>query len=108
MPAWDAEFRRLQNTDYNWSDGTVRDNNGVIFAETDGTITLIKKKYASGTDNASGGISRINEKGIEMWANKYGQFVELNPGDKIFNNDQFDFLYKFSRNPDEYLRYLNR
>ena len=65
------------------------------------------KKYAAGTDNAQGGISSVNEKGIEMWATKYGHMVELNPGDKIFNHDQFDFLYKFSRNPEQYLRNIN-
>ena len=42
-----------------------------------------------------------------MWATKYGHMVELNPGDKIFNHDQFDFLYKFSRNPEQYLRNIN-
>ena len=107
LSAWDAEFRRLQNIDYNWSDGSIRDNNGTILAETDGTVTIIKKKYATGTDNALGGISSVNEKGIEMWATKYGHMVELNPGDKIFNHDQFDFLYKFSRNPEQYLRNVN-
>ena len=26
-----------------------------------------------------------------------GQFIELNPHEKIFNNDQMNFLYDFSR-----------
>ena len=65
------------------------------------------KKNATGTDNASGGISMVNEKGIEMWATKYGHLVELNPGDKIFNNDQFNFLYKFSRNPEAFQNLSN-
>ena len=63
---------------------------------------------ATGTDNAFGGISRINEKGLELLATKYGgQFIELNPGDKVFNHDQFDFLYKFSKNPFSLLNGLS-
>ena len=32
-----------------------------------------------------------------MLSTKYGQIIELNPHQKIFNNDQMNFLYDLSR-----------
>ena len=57
----------------------------------------INQKNAKGTRNAKGGISQVNELGIELLATNDGQFIELNPHEKIFNNDQMNFLYDYSR-----------
>lgn len=55
------------------------------------------QKNAKGTRNARSGISQVNELGIELLATNDGQFIELNPHEKIFNNEQMNFLYDFSR-----------
>lgn len=52
---------------------------------------------ASGRRDGPGGISQVNELGIELLATNDGQFIELNPHEKIFNNDQMNFLYDWSR-----------
>ncbi len=54
------------------------------------------QKNAKGTRNSKAGISQVNELGIELLATNSGQFIELNPHEKIFNNDQMNFLYDFS------------
>jgi TP901 family phage tail tape measure protein len=104
-----GNFSKMQNTSYNMSDGTTVKSvaGGTAIYDSSGRFISFVKKNAAGTDNAQGGISSVNEKGIEMWATKYGHMVELNPGDKIFNHDQFDFLYRFSKNPTEALRNIN-
>lgn len=58
---------------------------------------LKTQKNAAGTRSSSAGWSMVNERGIEMYANKDGQFIELNPYEKIFNNEQFEFLYDLSK-----------
>ena len=54
-------------------------------------------KNAAGTRDSIPGLSLVNEKGVEMLSTKYGQIIELNPHQKIFNNDQMNFLYDLSR-----------
>ena len=53
--------------------------------------------FASGTNDTPAGIAKVNEKGLELYATNSGQFIELNPHGKIFNNEQFDYLYTLSR-----------
>ena len=53
--------------------------------------------FASGTDDTPEGVARVNEKGLELYATSSGQFIELSPHGKIFNNDQFDYLYTLSK-----------
>ena len=55
------------------------------------------QRNARGTKDARAGISRINELGVEMLSTRDGQFIELNPHEKIFNNDQMNYLYDLSR-----------
>ena len=55
------------------------------------------QRNAAGTRSSRPGWSMVNERGIEMYANKDGQFIELNPYEKIFNNEQFEFLYDLSK-----------
>lgn len=52
---------------------------------------------ANGTNDAEAGISQVNELGMELLATNGGQFIELNPHEKIFNNDQMNFLYDLSK-----------
>lgn len=56
-----------------------------------------KTGLATGRRDGPGVISRINELGVELLATNDGQFIELNPHEKIFNNDQMNFLYDWSR-----------
>ena len=52
---------------------------------------------AVGTNDSRPGLSFVNEKGVEMLSTKYGQLIELNPHQKIFNNDQMNYLYDISK-----------
>ena len=56
-----------------------------------------KTGLATGRRDGPGLISQVNELGIELLATNGGQFIELNPHEKIFNNEQMNFLYDFSR-----------
>ena len=56
-----------------------------------------KTGLATGRRDGPGLISQVNELGIELLATNSGQFIELNPHEKIFNNEQMNFLYDFSR-----------
>lgn len=69
-----------------------------------GTVTRYTKdgmeiiqSNANGTASSKAGWSSVNEKGVELYATNDGQFIELNPYEKIFNNEQFEFLYNLSR-----------
>ena len=64
--------------------------------ESNGTI-VVEQANATGTRDAQSGFSLVNEKGVEMLSTDYGQIIELNPHQKIFNNDQMNFLYDLSR-----------
>ena len=69
-----------------------------ITGGTAGNYTSEKiEKNARGRKDGPGGISQVNELGIELLATNGGQFIELNPHEKIFNNEQMNFLYDFSR-----------
>ena len=61
------------------------------------TVTVPAQSNARGTRNARAGLSWVNEQGIEMLATNEGQLIELNPHEKIFNNDQLNFLYDLSK-----------
>ena len=66
---------------------------------------IVTQANAEGTRDSKAGISLVNEKGVEMLSTNYGQLIELNPHQKIFNNDQMNFLYDLSR---EGLQGMNR
>lgn len=55
------------------------------------------RTYASGTNDTTAGPAKVNENGLELYATNSGQFIELNPHGKIFNNEQFNYLYALSR-----------
>ena len=62
-----------------------------------GTTVTVTQSNARGTRNARAGLSWVNEQGIEMLATNEGQLIELNPHEKIFNNDQLNYLYDLSK-----------
>ena len=107
----DNNTDELSNTLIDIGGGWLVEPGTVVRTQVNGEIISERiagvDNFATGTDNAHGGISIVNEKGLELWATKYGQMVELNPGDKIFNHEQFSFLYKFSKNPMELIRGVN-
>ena len=73
--------------------GATQDGDGNWIDKNGNKIT----GNARGRKDGPGGISQVNELGIELLATNGGQFIELNPHEKIFNNDQMNFLYDFSR-----------
>lgn len=73
--------------------GATQDSNGHWIDKNGNKIT----GNARGRKDGPGGISQVNELGIELLATNSGQFIELNPHEKIFNNEQMNFLYDFSR-----------
>ena len=96
-----------------WSNGgttfsipaKVLDDAGVAYNKTGNSwistnMTNIKNLggYASGSFSTIGGWAQVNEEGFELYGTKDGQFIELNPGEKIFNNEQFKYLYNISKN----------
>ena len=80
---------------------SIRNNSSSaeVKATANMSAAQMKQKYgfASGTNDTPSGIARINERGLELYATNSGQFIELSPHGKIFNNDQFDYLYSLSR-----------
>ena len=70
--------------------------NRVLSKVTGSTIERYQKN-AKGSASTKGGWSQVNEKGVEMYATRDGQFIELSPYEKIFNNEQFEFLYNLSK-----------
>lgn len=73
--------------------GATQDSSGYWIDKNGNKIT----GNARGRKDGPGGISQVNELGIELLATNGGQFIELNPHEKIFNNEQMNFLYDFSR-----------
>ena len=73
--------------------GATQDSSGHWIDKNGNKIT----GNARGRKDGPGGISQVNELGIELLATNSGQFIELNPHEKIFNNEQMNFLYDFSR-----------
>ena len=55
--------------------------------------------YATGTSSAKSGLARVIEQGSELLATKEGFLYEMSGGEMVFNNDQFRFLYEFSKTP---------
>lgn len=71
-------------------------NNGVETSRQKVGSKMIQTN-AIGTRDSQSGLSLVNENGIEMLSTKFGQIIELNPHQKIFNNDQLNYLYDISR-----------
>lgn len=71
-------------------------NNGVETSRQKVGSKMVQTN-AIGTRDSQSGLSLVNEKGVEMLSTKYGQIIELNPHQKIFNNDQLNYLYDVSR-----------
>jgi hypothetical protein len=69
---------------------------GWIKVESSGS-NYVPQANARGTRDARAGLSWVNEMGIEMLATSQGQLIELNPHEKIFNNDQLNYLYDLSK-----------
>lgn len=63
------------------------------------------KGYSSGTKNAKGGLSVVDENGSEYILGNptKGRYQFLNGGDKVFNAKASDFLYKWANQPAEML-----
>ena len=68
-----------------------------VLSKVNGSVIKRYQKNAKGSASTKGGWSQVNEEGIELYATRDGQFVELNPYEKIFNNEQFEFLYNLSK-----------
>lgn len=82
-------------------DGISWSSNGTSFSIPSKVLDkagVAYKKYASGSSSTIGGWAQVNEEGFELYGTKDGQFIELNPGEKIFNNEQFKYLYNISKN----------
>ena len=62
-------------------------------------INSLNSGYATGTSNAKSGLARVIEQGSELLATKEGFLYEMSGGEMVFNNDQFRFLYEFSKTP---------
>lgn len=62
-------------------------------------INSLNSSYATGTSNAKSGLARVIEQGSELLATKEGFLYEMSGGEMVFNNDQFRFLYEFSKTP---------
>lgn len=61
--------------------------------------------YAKGTSNAKGGLSVVNEEGLEyiLGNPSKGKYQFLNSGDKVFNAKASEFLYKWANEPAKIL-----
>lgn len=62
-------------------------------------INSLNSGYATGTPSAKSGLARVIEQGSELLATKEGFLYEMSGGEMVFNNDQFRFLYEFSKTP---------
>ena len=82
-----------------------KDTPGSTYNPASGLSSIKIDQNASGTRDSKAGLSLVNEKGVELLSTKYGQLIELNPHQKIFNNDQLNYLYDMSR---EGLNGMNR
>jgi len=87
----------------------VRDIQSVIEKETGyyrpDVFGGIKKRYASGTRNSSGGVSITQEDGFEAIFGKLssGQYTMMPQGSQVFTAAQTDNLYGFASNPQKFL-----
>ena len=87
----------------------VRDIQSVIEKETGyyrpDVFGGIKKRYASGTRNSSGGVSITQEDGFEAIFGKLssGQYTMMPQGSQVFTAAQTDNLYGFASNPQKFI-----
>lgn len=83
----------------------IENDNGGRFPASAATIYGTIKHYAKGTRNAKGGVSQVNEEGLEtlMKQTPQGDFVVLNQGDQVFTKEQTDNLQEISRKPAKYI-----
>lgn len=83
----------------------IEDDNGGRFPASAASIYGTIKHYAKGTRNAKGGVSQVNENGLEtlMKQTPQGDFVVLNQGDQVFTKEQTDNLQEISRKPAKYI-----
>ena len=70
-----------------------KDGSGVIW------VPNTTSEYATGTSSAKPGLAQVIEQGSELLATKEGFLYEMSGGEMVFNNDQFRFLYEFSKTP---------
>lgn len=87
----------------------VRDIQSVIEKETGyyrpDVFGGIKKRYASGTRNSSGGVSITQEDGLEAIFGKLsrGQYTLMPQGSQVFTAAQTDNLYGFASDPQKFI-----
>lgn len=83
----------------------IENQNGGRFPASAASIYGTIKHYAKGTRNAKGGVSQVNENGLEtlMKQTPQGDFVVLNQGDQVFTKEQTDNLQEISRKPAKYI-----
>lgn len=83
----------------------IENDNGGRFPASAASIYGTIKHYAKGTRNAKGGVSQVNEEGLEtlMKQTPQGDFVVLNQGDQVFTKEQTDNLQEISRKPAKYI-----
>lgn len=83
----------------------IENQNGGRFPASAASIYGTIKHYAKGTRNAKGGVSQVNEDGLEtlMKQTPQGDFVVLNQGDQVFTKEQTDNLQEISRKPAKYI-----
>ncbi len=83
----------------------IENQNGGRFPASAASIYGTIKHYAKGTRNAKGGVSQVNEEGLEtlMKQTPQGDFVVLNQGDQVFTKEQTDNLQEISRKPAKYI-----
>lgn len=83
----------------------IENQNGGRFPASAASIYGKIKHYAKGTRNAKGGVSQVNEDGLETLMKQTPQddFVVLNQGDQVFTKEQTDNLQEISRKPAKYI-----
>lgn len=81
--------------------------NGVNLVNATGYIKGVSG-YASGTNNATAGIHRVDENGIEtIFQSADGQRYRMfSSGEKVLNASASDFLYKFANKGRDILNKL--
>ena len=92
--------------DFNGNNIQPKDSNSSNISSTNKSPYKLKfPHYAKGTRNAKGGVSQVNENGLEtlMKQTPQGDFVVLNQGDQVFTKEQTDNLQEISRKPAKYI-----
>lgn len=80
---------------------------GGVYPASAGTIYGTIKHYATGSKSAKGGLSEIDENGIETLMKKTpnGDYVIMDKGDQVFTKEQTDKLHEISQNPSPYINF---